>query len=54
MVDAHVVRLAGLGLSAEIVEGNGRSLDVGTVLEVEPGVGAVVAPGDAVRVVVAR
>ncbi|HEY0951871.1 PASTA domain-containing protein [Nocardioides sp.] len=54
MVDSYVERLAELGLAAEVTEGNGRGLDAGTVLETDPAVGSVLAPGDTVRVVVAR
>lgn len=54
MADSYVDRLAALGLTAEVAEGNGRGLDAGTVLRTDPAVGSVVAPGDVVRVVVAR
>jgi hypothetical protein len=54
MADAYVDRLSELGLSAEVVRDSGRGLDAGTVLETDPAVGSVVAPGDVVRVVVAR
>jgi len=54
MVDAYVDRLAELGVAAEVAQRNGRGLDAGTVLGTDPAVGSVVAPGDTVRVVVAR
>lgn len=54
MVDAYVRRLQDLGLQAEVTTGKGGGLDAGTVLEVTPSVGSVVAPGDTIRVVAAR
>jgi hypothetical protein len=54
MVDAYVRRLRDLGLQAEVSTGKGGGLDAGTVLEVAPAVGSVVAPGDTIRVVAAR
>ena len=54
MSDSYVARLAELGLSSDVVTRDGGGLDAGTVLEVTPAVGTVVAPGDTVRVVTAR
>ncbi len=54
MMDDYVDRLSRLGLTAKISERNGNGFGSGTVLEVAPGVGSVVAPGDVVRVVAAR
>lgn len=54
MVDGYVDRLTRLGLSAEVHERNANGFGSGTVLEVTPSVGSVVAPGDTIRVVAAR
>ncbi|CAI9412184.1 PASTA domain-containing protein [Nocardioides sp. T2.26MG-1] len=54
MVEEYAARLADLGLRTQVSERNGKGFDAGTVLDVTPGVGSVVSPGDTVRVVVAR
>ncbi|WP_296605333.1 PASTA domain-containing protein [Nocardioides sp.] len=54
MAAAYARRLRGLGLQVEVSTGKGGGLDQGTVLEVTPSVGSVVAPGDTIRVVAAR
>ncbi len=54
MADGYADRLTRLGLAAEIVTRDGGGLAAGTVTETAPAVGSVVAPGDTIRVFVAR